>query len=190
MSQASRADAVASISNAATYDGFFLRDNLASEGAVPAAPPYNQCPDIIQSLVPLPDPEAALGAPSSWERAYRTEPLPGMNYYYARGLNGTSATFDGKMALYWCPAELGFHTELTVQYWNTSGKVPDDGSHLTLTANYVIRKAQLDEALTAGIVDSRYSRNAANLVSATGATVTPTPVAPLGAVTFIATSAG
>jgi hypothetical protein len=107
MNNLSRSGAAVRIGTASTYDGFFLRDNLASDGVVPAGAPYNQCPDIIQSPTPIPDPLTTLSTLASWDRMYRTEPAAGTNYYYARGLNGkTDGTFDGQMSLFWAPAEL------------------------------------------------------------------------------------
>jgi hypothetical protein len=95
--------------SASTYDGFFLRDNLASGGQVPAAPPYNQCPDIIQSGSPIPNAQSTLSAISSWQTIYDCQPVIGApNYYYLRGMNGTAPqgaeTFQLK--LFWAPAQL------------------------------------------------------------------------------------
>lgn len=105
--KASRASSLVQLVSASTYDGFFLRDNLDSEGEVPAVGPYGQCPDLIQSAAPLPDPQSALSTPASWDRSYAAQPTAGANYYYARGLNGApSGTFNGKLCLFSAPGEL------------------------------------------------------------------------------------
>jgi hypothetical protein len=92
--------------NASTYNGFYLRDNLASDGEVPALAPYNQCPDIIQSPTAVSDPESAFSTPASWDETYQTAPMPGENYYYVRGLNGSQQAFSGELSLFCIPAEL------------------------------------------------------------------------------------
>ena len=94
------------LSDASTFNGFYLRNNLASTGAVPAASPYNQCPDIIQSDVPIADPEITLSSLASWQTFYNTAPVAGANYYYVRGLNGALTAFSGTASLYWAPAQL------------------------------------------------------------------------------------
>lgn len=353
-SRFSRSGAAVRLGTASTYNGFYLRDNLASNGVVPALAPYNQCPDIIQSKTPIADPETTLSTLESWDRVYRTEPEPGVNYYYARGLNGApSGTFQGEMSLFWTPAELllfpslwknsplltssggetvpvtaaaghigvgaepwllswpspgqhggstftsfiaqnlaapiptisswidmsqlmtqqlafgwrnavtfnpvanegmmlqrmgitvpgtvgesgtlqlvltatgfvggtvgmiadrytpeqkavqilptaisqdgqsiglqvtldpGFQARLTVQYWNTGDSVPAPGSTLTLTASYVVPTAQVERAVSAGVLDSRYSQAIARQLG-----VGPQQVAPVGAVTFVAGPSG
>lgn len=352
-SKFSRSGAAVRLGTAATFDGFYLRDNLASNGAVPAIAPYNLCPDIIQSPTPIADPQTTLSTLESWDRMYRTEPEAGVNYYYARGVNGTpGGTFQGEMSLFWTPAELilfpslwknnplltasggetvpvsaaaghigvgtepwllswpsashgastftsfvaqnlaspiptisdwiqmsqlmtqqlnfgwrnavtfdpagnggmmmqrmgltipgtvgqpgtvqlvltatgfvggtvgviadrytpeqkpvqilptritqdgqslgiqisldpGFAARLTVQYWNTGDSVPAPGSTLTLTASYVVPSTQVERAVSAGVVDSRYSQAIARQLG-----IGPQPVAPLGAVTFIAGPSG
>ncbi|HEX8113730.1 MAG TPA: hypothetical protein VF516_38625 [Kofleriaceae bacterium] len=352
--QFSRVGAAVRLATASTYPGFYLRDNLASSGSVPALPPYNQCPDIIGTTTPIPDPQVVLSTLDSWDRIYRTEPQPGVNYYYVRGLNGLpSGAFDGKLSLFWTPAELllfpslwknhplatasgsetvsvsapaghigvgvdpfvlnwpspasrggatftsfvaqnlaapiptisswiemsqlmtqqlnfgwrngiafdpianngmmlhrmgltvpgtvgdsatlqlivtangfvgdtialladrytaeqkaiqlaptritqdgqsigiqinldpGFHANLTVQYWNTSDNVPAAGSTITVTASYVVPKANLEHAITAGVIDSHLSNTVARQIG-----VGPQPVAPVGAVTFLAGPSG
>ena len=124
-SRFSRSGAAVRLGTASTYNGFYLRDNLASDGVVPALPPYNQCPDIIQSPTPIPDPQTTLSTLDSWDRIYRTEPEAGTNYYYARGLNGApSGAFDGELSVFWTPAELLLFPSL----WKNSPLVTASGS--------------------------------------------------------------
>lgn len=91
---------------ASTYDGLYLRDNLKSQGTLPAVAPFNACPDIIQSSTPIADPQKTFGTVSSWNTIYPTSPTPGKNYYYVRGLNGSTEDFDGEISLFWTPAQL------------------------------------------------------------------------------------
>jgi hypothetical protein len=98
--------APAQASDASTYNGFYFRDNLASTGKVPAVSPFNLTPDIIQSDVPVPNATVAFSTIDSWKQAYPTEPTPGQNYYYLRGLNGALDAFDGSVRLYWAPSQL------------------------------------------------------------------------------------
>lgn len=98
--------APAQASTASTFNGFYFRDNLASLGTVPAVSPFNQCPDIIQSSVPVSNPGVTFSTIDSWQQAYPTEPTPGQNYYYLRGLNGALEAFDGSVQLYWTPSQL------------------------------------------------------------------------------------
>ncbi|HMG52906.1 MAG TPA: hypothetical protein VK601_05485, partial [Kofleriaceae bacterium] len=124
-SRFSRSGAAVRLGTASTYNGFYLRDNLASDGVVPALAPYNQCPDIIQSSTPIPDPQNTLSTLDSWDRIYRTEPAPGTNYYYARGLNGApSGGFAGELSLFSTPAELLLFPSL----WKHSPLVTASGS--------------------------------------------------------------
>lgn len=91
---------------ASTYDGFYLRDNLASQGTVPAVAPFNQSPDIIQSGMPVTNPGVTFSTLQSWCTLYPTDPAPGQNYYYLRGLNGSEEAFSGNLRLYWAPSQL------------------------------------------------------------------------------------
>lgn len=91
----------------ATYDGFYLRNNLGCTGAVPSSGPYDLCPDIIQSNEPIPDAQSALSTLQSWGTTYSTEPIPGQtNYYYVRGMNGGSKQIASRVSLYSTPAQL------------------------------------------------------------------------------------
>jgi hypothetical protein len=350
---------VVRLGTASTYNGFYLRDNLASNGQVPALAPYNQCPDIIQSSTPISDPQDTLSTPASWNEIYQTAPMPGENYYYVRGLNGSQSNFQGELSLFCIPAELllfpslwknsplqtgsgsetvtvgaavghigvgdqpfvmtwpsaaaqaasstfasfiaqntaspiptisswiemsqlmtqqlnfgwrnavafdpianggtmlhqmgvsipatvgesaslqliltsygfvgdtvaiiadrytpeqkaiqiqptqitsdgqaigiqitldpGFSANLTVQYWNTSKNVPAAGSGITLSVNYLVPEQQYERALSAGVLDSRYSNAVAHSLGQLQQGVTPQQVAPVGAVTFVATPSG
>ncbi len=90
-----------------TYDGIFLRNNLSSKGTSPAAAPFNQCPDIIQSDTPIPAFAEELVTPTSLEQTYNTEPvLAAPNYYYVRGANGATKQVSGSVSLYWAPAQV------------------------------------------------------------------------------------
>ncbi|MBK8256446.1 MAG: hypothetical protein IPK82_27730 [Polyangiaceae bacterium] len=91
---------------ASTFDGFYFRNNLASKGVVPAGPPFNLGPDIIQSPTQVADPVDTFSTVESWGRLYNTEPQAGTNYYYVRGLNGATTPFKGQLSLYWTPAEV------------------------------------------------------------------------------------
>lgn len=86
-------------------EGFYLRDNLDSTGASPAAAPFNLCPDIIQSDAAVPP--STFNSVSSWEQAYATDPIQGSaNYYYVRSMNGASSKRAGAAALSWAPAQV------------------------------------------------------------------------------------
>lgn len=91
-----------------TYDGFYFRNNLQSNGDVPSTGPYNVTPDIVGSSEPIPDAQSKLATPASWKTSYDTDPVPGAaNYYYVRGLNGaTTAVSSAPVSLYYAPAEL------------------------------------------------------------------------------------
>ena len=90
-----------------TYYGIYLRNSLASQGTVPAQPPLNLCPDIIQSDSPVGDPAQEFGSQQSWSQMYNTDPTVGVaNYYYVRGMNGATASDTGTMSLYWAPAQV------------------------------------------------------------------------------------
>jgi len=91
---------------ASTYDGLYVRNNLKSQGTLPAVAPFNASPDIIQSSSPVATPQKTFGTVSSWNTIYPTAPTPGKNYYYVRGLNGSTDEFDGQISLYWTPAQL------------------------------------------------------------------------------------
>jgi hypothetical protein len=104
--QVATASARAQLGTAATYDGFYLRDNLASKGQVPALSPFSLSPDIIGSAVPIPNAQTALSSQDSWQTIYEVKPAPGANYYYVRGLNGSSQPFQGQVSLYCVPAQL------------------------------------------------------------------------------------
>jgi hypothetical protein len=93
-------------SSASTYDGLYLRDNLTSQGTLPAVAPFNACPDIIQSSTPIANPQTVFGTMRSWNTIYPTAPTPGKNYYYVRGLNGSTESFEGQVQLFWTPAQL------------------------------------------------------------------------------------
>jgi hypothetical protein len=92
---------------ASTSGGFFFRDNLQSQGQVPAPTPYDQCPDIIGSPRPLSNAASALSSPSSWNTLYDCEPVVGAsNYYYLRGMNGGDDPARDKLGLFAAPAQL------------------------------------------------------------------------------------
>ena len=338
----------AQTSTASTFDGFYFRDNLTSLGRIPAVSPFNQCPDIIQSSVLVSNPSVTFSSIDSWQQAYPTEPTPGQNYYYLRGLNGSQVAFNGEVQLYWAPSQLilfpsswknnplctlngreevsieadmghigvgaqpfclntadqrlptadsfyafvsqntasaiptisswlemsqlltqqlgfgfrnmvafdpiagpmlyrlgfnipmsvgesatlqisvsvqgipagdtvglitdcytpemtsiallptkttgnsyvggiqvnvdpGFNASIAVQYWNTSGKIPDAGSQITVTANYVIPDDKFERALSLGVLDSRYAQAASTSIG-------PQQIAPVGSVTFVTTA--
>lgn len=100
------APAPARVGDASTYNGFYLRNNLSSQGKVPALSPYNLCPDIIQSDAPVENPQSVFSSISSWQTLYNTAPTVGTNYYYVRGLDGGTDAFSGAVSLYWAPAQL------------------------------------------------------------------------------------
>lgn len=91
---------------ASTYDGLYLRDNLKSQGTLPAAAPFNACPDIILSSTLVKDPQSTFSTIQSWQTIYPTAPAAGKNYYYVRGLDGSAEAFEGQMRLFWAPAQL------------------------------------------------------------------------------------
>jgi hypothetical protein len=89
------------------YSGIYLRNNLASQGTIPAQGPLNLCPDIIQSDSAVTDPAKEFGSPQSWSQMYGVDPTIGVaNYYYVRGKNGSTASDTGTMSLYWAPAQV------------------------------------------------------------------------------------
>ena len=99
--------ALATDTSAATFDGFYLRNNLKCNGSVPSPGPYDLCPDIIQSLDVISDPQTTLSTPGSWATAYNVAPTPGItNYYYVRGLNGATDSVTSNVSLYYAPAQL------------------------------------------------------------------------------------
>lgn len=104
--QVATATARPQLGTAATYNGFYLRDNLAAKGQVPALSPFGLCPDIIGSSVPIPNAQTVLSSQDSWQTIYEVKPAPGTNYYYVRGLNGSSQQFQGQVSLYGIPAQL------------------------------------------------------------------------------------
>jgi hypothetical protein len=92
---------------APTGDGFYLRNNLNCNGTIPSPGPYDLCPDIIQSNVPIPNAQSVLSTQQSWGQAYSTDPTVGANnYYYVRGINGGAAAVDSQIYLYYAPAQL------------------------------------------------------------------------------------
>jgi hypothetical protein len=97
----------------------------------------------------------------------------------------TKITQDGGSLGVQVTLDPGFCTLLTIQYWNTSGKVPSAGSTLTLTAGYLVPNQRVERALTAGVIDSRQSLQVARQVG-----IGPQAIAPLGAATFVASPAG
>jgi len=89
------------------YSGIYLRNNLASQGTIPAQGPLNLCPDIIQSDSAVTDPAKEFGSQQSWGQMYGTDPTIGVaNYYYVRGMNGSTSSDTGTMSLYWAPAQV------------------------------------------------------------------------------------
>jgi hypothetical protein len=93
--------------SASTFDGFYFRGSLGSKGTVPAAPPYDLCPDIVRSGTPIPDAQAALSTAESWQTLYDCEPAIAIrNFYYLRGMNGAIAPVSDALRLYWAPAQL------------------------------------------------------------------------------------
>lgn len=96
---------------APTFSGFGFRDNLASVGAIPAAAPYNFCPDVIRTGEVVADPQATFTAPASLATIYDPEPESGQtNYCYLRSLNvavsGWQPTSTVTLSLYAAPAQL------------------------------------------------------------------------------------
>jgi hypothetical protein len=90
-----------------SYSGIYLRNNLESQGTVPAQSPLNLCPDIIQSDSVVAKPETEFGSQQSWSQIYGVDPTIGVaNYYYVRGMNGAAASDTGSMSLYWAPAQV------------------------------------------------------------------------------------
>jgi len=93
--------------SASTYAGFYLRNNLNCNGAVPSPGPYDLCPDIIQSNAAIPNAQSTLSTQQSWAQAYSTDPtLAQTNYYYVRGINGAAASVTSQVYLYYTPAQL------------------------------------------------------------------------------------
>jgi hypothetical protein len=97
----------APVQTAPAAAGFYLRESLAGTGRIPVPGPYGLCPDIIGSAEPIRDAQSALRTPASWKTMYSVSPLPGRtSYYYVRGMNGTTESINGSLALYWAPANL------------------------------------------------------------------------------------
>ena len=86
--------------------GFYLRNNLADTGSGAQVAPYGQSPDIIQSDTLVHDPQATFATRQSWGQAYNTAPVVDINYYYARGRNGGTASAAPQVSLYAAPAQL------------------------------------------------------------------------------------
>jgi hypothetical protein len=89
-----------------TFDGLYARNNLDSDGSVPARPPYDLCPDIIQSTIAVSDPQTAFGSEESWMRSYDVAPAAGKNYYYVRGRNGAMDPVRADVSLYYAGSHL------------------------------------------------------------------------------------
>lgn len=91
-----------------TYDGFYFRNNLGSQGDVPSTDPFNVCPDIVGSRAAIPNAQAALSTPASWNASFSTDPVYGArNFYYVRGLDGANTGVENvPVMLYSAPSEL------------------------------------------------------------------------------------
>lgn len=85
---------------------FHLRHNLADTGCGARAAPYCQSPDIIQSDMPLADPQSVLRSDESWQQAYDVSPIDGVNHCYVRGRNGSPAMAAPQASLFAFPAQL------------------------------------------------------------------------------------
>jgi hypothetical protein len=99
--------AVSSAAAVKTFDGFYFRNNLESDGEVPSAGPYDLCPDIIGSDVPIANAQSMLATPASWKTSFLTDPEYGANnFYYVRGLDGGTSPAEAQLSLHYAPSEL------------------------------------------------------------------------------------
>lgn len=89
----------------ATFNGVYMRPNIANGGAIPALSPVCTSPDIwIGGTTPVGNFQTALATTAS----YQTESSSNItensdNYIYVRGMNGTSATQTRSVQLYYSP---------------------------------------------------------------------------------------
>jgi hypothetical protein len=86
--------------------GFYLRNNLADTGSGAQAAPYCQSPDIIQSDMPVLNPQLVLPTAESWTQAYNAAPVTDVNYYYVRGRNGGATPASPQVSFFALPAQL------------------------------------------------------------------------------------
>jgi hypothetical protein len=90
----------------ATFNGVYMRPNIANGGAVPALAPVCTSPDIwIGGTTPVGNFQTALATATS----YQTESSNNVtmnhdNYIYVRGLNNTSAAQTRSVQLYYAPS--------------------------------------------------------------------------------------
>lgn len=112
----------------------YLRPNLGSTGAVPAPPPLSTCPDIwVAGSLPMPNFQAALAAPASYQQQSLEPIVPGVDYYvYVRGMNGGTAVQSVSVTLYFAPSNL-----LEWQSIWGSNVIPTDGGSATASITAV-----------------------------------------------------
>lgn len=105
----------------------YMRPNLNNNGNLPAAAPYNYCPDIwpVQTM-PLANYKTVLASQPS----YRSQPpnqvvLNETNYIYVRAFNGSSTTQTNSVTLYYSATNL-------IQYpglWENNVILTDQGNN-------------------------------------------------------------
>jgi hypothetical protein len=91
---------------ATTFNGTYLRPNIANGGVVPAAPPICTCPDIwIAGPTAVGNFQTALATTASYQQSSSAN-LTQLydNYIYVRAMNGMSATQTRTVQLYYAPS--------------------------------------------------------------------------------------
>lgn len=96
----------AAATTTSTWDGLYLRPNLTSAGAVPAASPYDQCPDIwIAGKDAIADFQVALAQSYGSQSPQKNQLyLENANIIYVRGKNGSARRRSTNVTLYRAPA--------------------------------------------------------------------------------------
>lgn len=91
---------------ATTFNGTYLRPNLANGGTVPATGALCSSPDIwISGTTPIYP--ASLITPSSYQNASANNiALGDTNFIYVRGLNGSTTTRSNTVQLYYAPSAI------------------------------------------------------------------------------------
>jgi hypothetical protein len=119
--------------DAATFNGVYMRPNIANGGAVPALGNMCTCPDIwIAGTTPVGNFQTALATTASYQAESSSNISVGSdNYIYVRGMNGTSAPQSRSVQLYYSPSAI-------IQWpgqWQSNVVKTDQGNAIANIAN-------------------------------------------------------
>ncbi len=133
-----------------SFNHFYMRPNLGSEGTIPAADPITSCPDIwLSGTTPIKDPQTALTTSESYAKSSSNNVYQGVdNYIYVRGKNGADNNQSPWIELYYAPCGVinwpikWIENRLYTEY--------DDDGLPVKGSNYVKLKDVAPEAIAAG----------------------------------------